>query len=255
MYGPASSAESEGPLVQAIYPYLATRILVVYLAIMAVAVPPLLAIGRKSIAAMLFVSGVGWLAVQLLEINVPYFDGTFDPLAYQFLFAIGMAVAIYYYNSSSPKSFQPTKAALAIAGIIVVASLSYRVVDYLSEHYGVLEVIHRDWLIATGKYSFAPIRLVHFVAVVIVVATFIRSDAAFLRSKVAQPIIVAGQHSLQFFCLGAVLSICADTAATLYGDVPLALRFLVDAIVLGTMYGLAVLFELERRRRLQISIP
>jgi len=55
------------------------------------------------------------------------------------------------------------------------------------------------------KTDLAPIRLVHFLALAVVVR-FVSADARFLRSRLAQPIVRCGQQSLQVFCLGILLS-------------------------------------------------
>jgi prepilin signal peptidase PulO-like enzyme (type II secretory pathway) len=77
--------------------------------------------------------------------------------------------------------------------------------------------IHRLWepipailvtqLWPIDKTDLAPIRLVHFLALAIIVVRFVPADARFLRSRLVQPIIRCGQQSLQVFCLGILLSV------------------------------------------------
>ena len=57
-----------------------------------------------------------------------------------------------------------------------------------------------------NKSNLSPLRLVPFFAAVLVVAAWIGPQARFLRARAARPLVVAGQHSLEVFCLGIVLS-------------------------------------------------
>jgi hypothetical protein len=52
----------------------------------------------------------------------------------------------------------------------------------------------------------SPIRLIPFFAVLVVVAALVLPDALLLRSSAAKPMILCGQHSLEIFCLGILLS-------------------------------------------------
>src|SRR5260370_35752352 len=65
-----------------------------------------------------------------------------------------------------------------------------------------------------NKTNLVPIRLLHFLALAIVVVHLVSADSRFLRWRLARPLILCGQHSLQVFCLGILLSVLGHFALT-----------------------------------------
>ncbi|MDH8040424.1 OpgC domain-containing protein, partial [Klebsiella pneumoniae] len=49
------------------------------------------------------------------------------------------------------------------------------------------------------KTNLAPYRIVHFVALSILVVRFVPADGALLRSRVLRPAIICGERSLEVF--------------------------------------------------------
>ena len=62
------------------------------------------------------------------------------------------------------------------------------------------------------KTNLAPYRIVHLIALAIVVTRFLPADSPVLRWRSLTPLIRCGQNSLQVFCIGIVLSFCAHAA-------------------------------------------
>jgi hypothetical protein len=62
------------------------------------------------------------------------------------------------------------------------------------------------------KTNLAPYRVVHLIALAIVVTRFLSSDSPVLQSRLLAPLIKCGQNSLQVFCIGIILSFCAHVA-------------------------------------------
>src|SRR5262249_20515910 len=89
------------------------------------------------------------------------------------------------------------------------------------------------------KSNLAPLRLVSFVALAVTTAHFVGHNSRLLHCRVAQLIIRCGQHSLQVFCLGIVLSVLGSILVTFRDDILMQLAIDFGGIVL--MAGTAAL--------------
>jgi len=88
-----------------------------------------------------------------------------------------------------------------------------------------------------NKTNLVPIRLLHFLALALVVVHFASADSRFLRWRLARPLILCGQHSLQVFCLGILLSVLGHFALTeLSAGLPMqvAVNVIGFALMIGT---------------------
>jgi hypothetical protein len=65
------------------------------------------------------------------------------------------------------------------------------------------------------KTDLAPYRVVHLIALAIVVTRFLAADSPILPWRTLAPLIKCGQNSLPVFCIGIVLSFCAHAAIEL----------------------------------------
>ena len=83
------------------------------------------------------------------------------------------------------------------------------------------------------KADLAPLRLISFLALAIASAHIVRRDSRLLRGPIAQWIIRCGQHSLQIFCLGILLSVLGYIVLTsVRGDIPMQLAIDLGGILL-----------------------
>jgi hypothetical protein len=57
-----------------------------------------------------------------------------------------------------------------------------------------------------NKTNLAPLRLISFLALFVLVARWVSPQAAFLRARWARPLVLCGSHSLEIFCLSILLS-------------------------------------------------
>ena len=57
-----------------------------------------------------------------------------------------------------------------------------------------------------NKNNLSPLRLIPFLALVLLVATLVPRQARFLGSAAARPLVICGQQSLEIFCLSILLS-------------------------------------------------
>jgi hypothetical protein len=62
------------------------------------------------------------------------------------------------------------------------------------------------------KTNLAPYRIVHLIALAVVVTRFLPQDSPMLKWRSLAPLIKCGQNSLPVFCTGIVLSFCAHAA-------------------------------------------
>jgi hypothetical protein len=149
----------------------------------------------------------------------------FNPFAWQLLFFAGAWIALG--GSRAVQSIVRTRAAfwLAIAYILFafVVTMAIRVPD--------LGVLLPHWILQpfdpNDKTNLAPYRVVHFMALAVVVTRFLHPDSPILQWRALAPLIRCGEHSLQVFCTGIVLSFCAHAA------IELSLNSLWIQIVVG----------------------
>lgn len=184
-------------------------ILVLYLQLTAVAIPAFLLLSANGYRSALIASGAIWAFSQVYPDILPHLadHSYFNPLAWQFLFCIGMFVGTSYTSGGNPLKPLQTNGWLTAAWAIVLLELSYRLG---------LVVIHKlntDWLTLTDammhhmKENLSPLRLLHFLSVALLVATYIKKDNPVLSWPGASVVIKSGRSSLQVFCLGAILTV------------------------------------------------
>jgi hypothetical protein len=150
----------------------------------------------------------------------------FNPFAWQFLFLVG-ATAGYAQSAAQPSiPHWPwlTRAAIAVAAAVAVIKLTWLAHGFFEGipalFYGQLEELADD------KSDLSPLRLVSFFALALTTVQFMRRDSAILRNPVSKLVILCGQHSLQVFCLGILLSVLG--------------RFIINATSRGFLMQLAV---------------
>lgn len=170
---------------------------------------PLILLGlRLRPAIVLIPSFLLYAAVQVTNFSVPaYPEGHvwyFNPLAWQFLFTTGAALALAAGRERRWSRFErgllPLAAVLVAVGFVV--KLSWTIHGVWDPFPGLF--LRELWPV--NKSNLSPIRLVPFFALVMVVAAVVRPEAAFLRSAMARPLVLCGQQSLEIFCLGILLS-------------------------------------------------
>jgi hypothetical protein len=164
----------------------------------------------------------------------------FNPLAWQFLFVIG-ATAGYSQHSRwvfpGQGSWLP-KLAIAITVAIGIVSISWTIHGAYDAFPGLL--LRELSPLVADKSNLAPLRLISFLALAVTVAHFVGRDSGVLGWRVAQLIIRCGQHSLQVFCLGIVLSVLGYILLTFFRDDVLT-QLGIDLAGIVAMMGIAVL--------------
>jgi hypothetical protein len=169
---------------------------------------PVILLGmRRHWLWVLVPSAIVYLAVQILDISVAaYPEGHvwyFNPLAWQFLFVAG---AVLGHLSQNESFTGLRKLAYPVAAGVFVAALAIKVSWTI---HGVWETFP-GWFLKelwpVNKNNLSPLRLVTFLALVLLVATLVPRQARFLNSAAARPLVLCGQQSLEIFCLSILLS-------------------------------------------------
>src|SRR3989440_5176163 len=199
--------------------------------------PLVLLLLRRHLALPVMVSGViylltlrfGWQPQSYPDNEAWYFN----PLAWQFLFVIG-ATAGYAPYSRQPlplnRAWLP-KLAIAVAIAVAIINVSWMI----HGAYDAFPALLRQELspLVGDKANLAPLRLISFLALAIATAHAIARESQFLRRPIAQLVIRCGQHSLQIFCLGILLSVLGQIVLTsVRTDIPMQLAVDLAGVLL-----------------------
>jgi len=163
---------------------------------------------RRHSAAVLSLSALIYLLVQIFGLEVPAYPAgtrwTFNPLAWQFLFVLGATLGRGEARSARRARliellFWPALAVAAAAFVIRLSWTFHNVWD-------VMPALFQRQLWPFNKSNLSPARFVSFLAVVVLVARWVSPQAAFMRATWARPLVLCGRHSLEIFCLSILLS-------------------------------------------------
>ena len=164
----------------------------------------------------------------------------FNPLAWQFLFVIGATAGFSQHSRwvfPGQGSWLP-KLAIAITVAVGIVSISWTIHGAYDAFPGLL--LRELSPLVEDKSNLAPLRLVSFLALAVTAAHFVGRDSRVLRWRAAQLIIRCGQHSLQVFCLGIVLSVLGYILLTFFRDNILT-ELAIDLTGIVAMIGIAAL--------------
>lgn len=192
-------------------------------------------------------SALLYLAVQVFDITVPaYPEGHvwfFNPLAWQFLFVSGAVLGDRTARGAMPSAL--VRAGYPIAAIVFAVSLAVRLSWTI---HGVYPPFHA-WFIKAlwpvDKNNLAPIRLLPFFAMVVLVAVHVPREARFLRSAAARPLMLCGRNSLEIFCLGILLSALGHFVLVEYSSGVL-MQLFVSVAGIATMFLTAKMIDWYR---------
>src|SRR5579864_401406 len=163
---------------------------------------------RRSPWLALVPSSMIYLAVQIFDINVPAYPPgslwTFNPLAWQFLFVLGTVLGQTDARQRGPATL--LRLAYVPAIIVATAALTIRLSWMFHGFHENFPALFLRALWPVNKGNLAPIRLISFFALFVLVARWVPPRATFLRSTWTRPVVLCGSHSLEIFCLSILLS-------------------------------------------------
>lgn len=159
----------------------------------------------------------------------------FNPFAWQLLFAIGAWAAIV--NRNKLRSILRFEAILPICIAFLVFSAVVTIAARTGND-GLLPISLREVFIPNDKTNLAPYRILHFVALAVVVTWLVPKDAQVLNWRVWRPLVVCGQQSLEVFCAGVFLAFLAYFAIDLVSE-SFSFQLVISAGGIMAMTGVA----------------
>jgi hypothetical protein len=184
-------------------------------------------------------SALLYLLTRRYQWNLPtYPEGGvwyFNPFAWQFLFVLGGVVQRFRHFGGELKSSRVLLAvSICYLLISLVLALSWRIA-WLG---ALMPPIIGEWLYPISKTDLDPLRVLHFAALAHVTLHFVGRDAAWLRWRLAEPLVTCGRQSLQIFCLGIILSFAGQTVLVQFNDSLLA-QFATTVVGIAAMVVVA----------------
>lgn len=173
--------------------------------VLLLATPFFILIGRRSILAMVGVSMLIWILAGSFRLNLPNFPGQggwfFNPVAWQFLFVIGLAGGMSMRQGRSLVPWNPW---------LFAAAASYLVFSYLWMHFrmgGLPGGRYVPFFIGSFDKAYLPLpRLLHVLALAYLLVNMSWVFTA-CRSRFAAPLEMLGRNGLPVFATGSVIAI------------------------------------------------
>lgn len=212
-------------------------VLPLYIVLMA-PFPPVLWLLTKMPNVALAASIALYVAARQMGWNLPgYPSGTwyFNPFAWQLLFVIGAWTAVV--DRATLHRALRSRIVMPVCIAILVFSAVVTVAAHTGNEAMLPEAV-RSFFIPNDKTSLAPYRIIHFLALAIVVSRLVSPDAPALKWPVWRPIIVCGRQSLEVFCAGVFLAFVAYFAIDLVSDA-FWFQLLVSIAGIAAMIGVA----------------
>jgi len=147
-----------------------------------------------------------YMVCRLFSLNLSSWTGGgwfFNPFTWQLLFMMGAILA--YAPGEPPKRHRRLIDALSVM-ILLFGLVMQFVVWQHPETVGRLPEPVIRTLMSVDKGGLHPFRLISILALTWLCTRLISRDAAWLRSWIAAPFIITGQHSLPVFCAGIFLA-------------------------------------------------
>ena len=171
------------------------------------AFPVVLWLLLRNATAALAMSFLLYLAVQMFGWNLPGWPGGelyFNPLAWQILFVFGA----WYANEGAQrlKRIVQSRAALTLASLYLAVSLIIALSWHIEPLDGLMPDAIARLIYPIYKSSLAPLRLLHFLALAILVPRLMPLDWHGLMRPGIMAMIRCGENSLAIYCIGVLLS-------------------------------------------------
>jgi hypothetical protein len=99
-----------------------------------------------------------------------------------------------------------------------------------------------DFIYPIDKANLDILRFCHFMALAVLTVRFVPRDWPALRSRLFEPVILCGQHSLEIFCLGVFLAFAGHFIFNELSD-RLAMQLLVSLAGIAIMTAVAGLIS------------
>jgi hypothetical protein len=214
--------------------------------------PVLMLLARRSLSLMLGVSFLLWVATGTLRLNFPAFPNEggwfFNPLAWQFLFAIGFAAGIRL-RDGAPIPVHPWVWLAALAYLVVSA------VWVVTPLWGTLPQLPLPFSVYESDKTFLTMgRLLHALALAYVVAESPLAAILKRRLRPFNPVVLLGKHALVTFVFGTLVSMAGLILKVAYDGGPVFdTLYVASGLILLT--AVAAWLEWMQRPRTRAAIP
>ncbi|MFT9361571.1 MAG: OpgC domain-containing protein [Acetobacter okinawensis] len=195
----------------------------------------------------LLLSGALWMLVNMdPELNFPNWldpDGWyFNPLAWQFLFALGLTASAQ--TERRGRDFARVPALVALCWVYLLFSA---IQAFPWTLWGLPDLRPLGDALAPSKSWLSPWRLFDVVAIFYLVQSSERARHWAAESWVGQELARVGRHSLEVFVVGTILDLYARLIFSTFGD-GWALQVAVNVVGLAMLIGLATWLDRRRNR-------
>jgi hypothetical protein len=140
----------------------------------------------------------------------------FNPMAWQVVFHVGAACAVFGSGLSWLDRFRGTLTTLAVAFLLFAAFIA------LSWQYNPLEQLVPVWvariIYPIDKTNIDVLRFLHFLAIAWLVRIAVPIDAPALKWRIWEPLRRCGEASLLIFCIGTFLALSGQVIVSHYED-------------------------------------
>ena len=209
--------------------------------------------------ALLFaISLAGYAVVRFTGVNLPAWTGEgwyFNPLAWQLLFMIGAILA--YAPPKMPRPHWPfdlLAVLVLLSGIIVIW-----VIDIHPPILALMPAPVIRFIITEDKTGLHPFRLLSILSLAWLTVRLVPFDAAWVRTRLAAPLVLIGQNSLSVFCSGIFFGFLARLGLEADESVGMQVAVnLLGALAMVAVGGLAAWYRSKGRTpasRPSVSLP
>ena len=231
------------------------NVLPLYMVLLAIA-PLVLVVARKSLLLTLGLSFSLYVIVQAWPtLNLPAFPfaesggWAFNPFAWQFMFFLGLVMALGLKQGKF--RIPHNRVLLAIAVTALQLALAPRL-HFVLGKFGLVDAqwLHIPFL---DKRNLGPLRLLHFFALGYVAYRMLPKGHWLYRSWFAKPIGWCGQHSLEVFSFGIVLTYLCYGVLSLIGSTSMSVHVITFAALFTTVAFATLLHGRKQLSRADLS--
>ncbi len=164
---------------------------------------------RRAPKLTFLISGSLWLASQIpfLDAKMSIAGWVLHPVAWQFLFVLGAGTR--YYSDRIGKIAR-SRGILGVAAVVVAGSVLLKVLTFHQIAPLLPALLHGIPGLSVGKDHLAYYRLLHFLALAVVVCAYVRRNQGVLQTWIARLAMACGVDSLFVYSSGLVLDVGAN---------------------------------------------
>ncbi|MBS0960785.1 MULTISPECIES: OpgC family protein [Acetobacter] len=196
----------------------------------------------------LLVAGALWFLINLdPDVNFPNWldpDGWyFNPLAWQFLFALGVTASAETERRGTDFPRIPVLSFCCIAYLIFSAFQAFPWAQW-----SLPDLRPLGDLVSPAKSWLSPLRLFDVLAIFYLMQSSSVARVWASDTRVGQILARVGRYSLDVFVVGTILDLYARLVFTSFGD-GWILQIVVNVVVLGVLFALAGWLDARRKRQ------